>query len=65
MQSSGAETRQARRRKVGGNLPASAGRALQSYGYYIDGVSDKLLPNGQPDGREDKVEEKLDPKTCA
>lgn len=31
---------------------------------YIDGVSDKLLPNGQPDGREDKVEEKLNPNTC-
>lgn len=38
---------------------------IYSYGYYIDGVSDKLLPNGQPDGREDKWEQKLDPKTCA
>ncbi|KKD07305.1 hypothetical protein [Streptomyces sp. WM6386] len=38
---------------------------IYSYGYYIDGISDTLLPNGQPDGREDKVEEKLDPKTCA
>ncbi|MFI5676422.1 hypothetical protein [Streptomyces cellulosae] len=37
---------------------------VYSYGYYIDGTSDKLLPNGQPDGREDKVEEKLDPKSC-
>ena len=40
-------------------------QTIYSYGYYIDGTSDKLLPNGQPDGREDKVEEKLDPKTCA
>ncbi|MGW0842200.1 hypothetical protein ACWD26_18890 [Streptomyces sp. NPDC002787] len=40
-------------------------RTIYSYGYYIDGVSDKLLPNGQPDGREDKWEEKLDPETCA
>ncbi|MDF3142886.1 MULTISPECIES: hypothetical protein [unclassified Streptomyces] len=40
-------------------------KTIYSYGYYIDGVSDKLLPNGQPDGREDKVEEKLDPGTCA
>jgi hypothetical protein len=37
---------------------------VYSYGYYIDGISDKLLPNGQPDGREDKVEQKLDPKSC-
>ncbi|QOV37400.1 hypothetical protein IM697_02880 [Streptomyces ferrugineus] len=39
-------------------------KTIYSYGYYIDGVSDKLLPNGQPDGREDKIEEKLDPNTC-
>ncbi|GAA3833081.1 hypothetical protein ACFS5L_43360 [Streptomyces phyllanthi] len=39
-------------------------KTIYSYGYYIDGVSDKILPNGQPDGREDKIEEKLDPKTC-
>jgi hypothetical protein len=25
----------------------------------------KLLFNGRPDGREDKIEQKLDPKTCA
>jgi hypothetical protein len=37
---------------------------VYSYGYYIDGISDKLLPNGRPDGREDKVEQKLDPKSC-
>jgi len=37
---------------------------IYSYGYYIDGTSDKLLPNGQPDGREDKLQQKLDPKTC-
>jgi hypothetical protein len=40
-------------------------KTIYSYGYYIDGISDKLLPNGQPDGREDKWEEKLDPKSCA
>ncbi|MEU9170941.1 hypothetical protein AB0D34_24575 [Streptomyces sp. NPDC048420] len=40
-------------------------KTIYSYGYYIDGVSDKLLPNGQPDGREDKWQENLDPKTCA
>ncbi|WP_200306769.1 hypothetical protein [Streptomyces adelaidensis] len=40
-------------------------RTIYSHGYYIDGTSDKLLPNGQPDGREDKWEQKLDPKTCA
>ncbi|UUU23189.1 hypothetical protein [Streptomyces sp. DSM 40750] len=40
-------------------------RTIFSYGYYIDGTSDKLLPNGQPDGRDDKWEEKLDPKSCA
>ncbi|MFF7487732.1 hypothetical protein ACFZBC_19850 [Streptomyces luteogriseus] len=40
-------------------------RTVYSYGYYIDGISDKLLPSGQPDGREDKIEEKLDPKSCA
>ncbi|GAQ67195.1 hypothetical protein [Streptomyces scabiei] len=40
-------------------------RTIYSYGYYIDGTSDKLLPNGEPDGREDKWEQKLDPKTCA
>ncbi|WP_367322197.1 hypothetical protein [Streptomyces sp. HUAS ZL42] len=40
-------------------------KTIYSYGYYIDGISDKLLPNGHPDGREDKVEQKLDPKTCA
>ncbi|MFI7018785.1 hypothetical protein [Streptomyces sp. NPDC050164] len=39
-------------------------RTIYSHGYYIDGISDKLLPNGQPDGREDKIEEKLDPKSC-
>lgn len=40
-------------------------KTIYSYGYYIDGVSDKLLPNGQPDGREDKWQESLDPKSCA
>ncbi|MDX2537648.1 hypothetical protein [Streptomyces scabiei] len=40
-------------------------RTIYSYGYFIDGTSDKLLPNGEPDGREDKWEQKLDPKTCA
>ncbi|MFE2216770.1 hypothetical protein ACFW93_33165 [Streptomyces canus] len=40
-------------------------KTIYSYGYYIDGVSDKLLPNGQPDGREDKWQENLDPKSCA
>jgi hypothetical protein len=40
-------------------------KTVYSYGYYIDGVSDKLLPNGQPDGREDKWQENLDPKSCA
>ena len=40
-------------------------RKSYSYGYYIDGISDKLLPNGQPDGREDKWQENLDPKSCA
>ena len=40
-------------------------RTIYSYGYYIDGRSDVLLPNGQPDGREDKWERKLDPSTCA
>lgn len=40
-------------------------KTIYSYGYYIDGTSDKLLPNGQPDGREDKIEQKLDPKTCS
>ncbi|KOG33144.1 hypothetical protein [Streptomyces resistomycificus] len=40
-------------------------KTVYSYGYYIDGTADKLLPNGQPDGREDKWEQKLDPKTCA
>jgi hypothetical protein len=40
-------------------------KTIYSYGYYIDGISDKLLPNGQPDGREDKLQEALDPKTCA
>ncbi|MFE0255483.1 hypothetical protein [Streptomyces sp. NPDC059010] len=39
-------------------------KTIYSYGYYIDGVSDKILPNGQPDGREDKIEERLDPDTC-
>ncbi|MFJ3512637.1 hypothetical protein [Streptomyces luteogriseus] len=39
-------------------------RTVYSYGYYIDGISDKLLPSGQPDGRGDKIEEKLDPKSC-
>lgn len=40
-------------------------KTIYSYGYYIDGTSDKLLPNGQPDGREDKIEQKLDPRTCS
>ncbi|MEU9323742.1 hypothetical protein AB0D91_07990 [Streptomyces canus] len=40
-------------------------KTIYSYGYYIDGISDKLLPNGQPDGREDKWQENLDPKSCA
>ncbi|MFG2129034.1 hypothetical protein ACGFNV_14715 [Streptomyces sp. NPDC048751] len=40
-------------------------KTIYSYGYYIDGTSDKLLPNGQPDGREDKWEQKLDPRTCS
>ncbi|WP_328781849.1 hypothetical protein OHT68_25120 [Streptomyces canus] len=40
-------------------------KTVYSYGYYIDGISDKLLPNGQPDGREDKWQENLDPKSCA
>ncbi|MEU9626346.1 hypothetical protein AB0D89_05925 [Streptomyces luteogriseus] len=40
-------------------------QTVYSHGYYIDGISDKLLPSGQPDGREDKIEEKLDPKSCA
>ncbi|MDQ0761860.1 hypothetical protein [Streptomyces canus] len=40
-------------------------KTIYSYGYYIDGISDKLLPNGQPDGREDKWQEDLDPKSCA
>jgi hypothetical protein len=40
-------------------------KTIYSYGYYIDGISDKLLPNGQPDGREDKWQEPLDPKSCA
>ncbi|CAM5541627.1 hypothetical protein [Streptomyces canus] len=40
-------------------------KTIYSYGYYIDGTSDKLLPNGQPDGREDKWQENLDPKSCA
>lgn len=40
-------------------------KTIYSHGYYIDGVSDKLLPNGQPDGREDKWQENLDPKSCA
>jgi len=40
-------------------------KTIYSYGYYIDGVSDKLLPSGQPDGREDKWQEDLDPKSCA
>ncbi|GGS62848.1 hypothetical protein [Streptomyces violaceus] len=39
-------------------------QTIYSHGYYIDGISDKLLPSGQPDGREDKIEEKLDPKSC-
>jgi hypothetical protein len=26
---------------------------------------DKLLPSGRPDGREDKWQENLDPKSCA
>ncbi|MFG2811428.1 hypothetical protein [Streptomyces massasporeus] len=39
-------------------------QTVYSHGYYIDGISDKLLPSGQPDGREDKIEEKLDPKSC-
>ncbi|MFF7281468.1 hypothetical protein [Streptomyces griseorubiginosus] len=40
-------------------------KTIYSYGYYIDGTSDKLLPNGRPDGREDKWQENLDPKSCA
>ncbi|MFJ2111563.1 hypothetical protein ACIOEX_06530 [Streptomyces sp. NPDC087850] len=40
-------------------------KKVYSYGYYIDGTADKLLPNGQPDGREDKWQENLDPKSCA
>ncbi|MGW0418094.1 hypothetical protein [Streptomyces sp. NPDC003015] len=40
-------------------------KTIYSYGYYIDGISDKLLPNGRPDGREDKWQENLDPKSCA
>ncbi|WP_210577726.1 hypothetical protein [Streptomyces sp. GESEQ-4] len=40
-------------------------KTIYSHGYYIDGISDKLLPNGQPDGREDKWQENLDPKSCA
>ncbi|MFE1838733.1 hypothetical protein [Streptomyces sviceus] len=40
-------------------------KTIYSYGYYIDGISDKLLPSGQPDGREDKWQESLDPKSCA
>lgn len=40
-------------------------KSVYSYGYYIDGISDKLLPSGQPDGREDKWQESLDPKSCA
>ncbi|MEV0223392.1 hypothetical protein [Streptomyces sp. NPDC050704] len=43
----------------------SSWKTIYSYGYYIDGTSDKLLPNGQPDGREDKWEEKLPSSTCA
>ncbi|MDC0770212.1 hypothetical protein [Streptomyces sp. HD] len=39
-------------------------KTIYSYGYYIEGVSDKVLPGGQPDGREDKIEEKPDPGTC-
>ncbi|MEU2539915.1 hypothetical protein [Streptomyces iakyrus] len=39
-------------------------QTIYSHGYYIDGISDKLLPSGQPDGREDKIEERLDPKSC-
>ncbi|NGO46526.1 hypothetical protein [Streptomyces ureilyticus] len=38
---------------------------IYSHGYYIDGVSDKLLPDGSPDGREDKIQENLDPSKCA
>lgn len=40
-------------------------KKIYSYGYYIDGTSDKLLSNGQADGREDKWEQKLDRKSCA
>ncbi|CAM5645616.1 putative protein OS=Streptomyces violarus OX=67380 GN=FHS41_007729 PE=4 SV=1 [Streptomyces violarus] len=39
-------------------------QTIYSHGYYIDGISDKLLPSGQPDGREDKIEQKLDPNSC-
>jgi len=40
-------------------------KTIYSYGYYIDGTSDKLLPNGQPDGREDKWQENLASSSCA
>ncbi|MFK4099962.1 hypothetical protein ACI2L1_07755 [Streptomyces sp. NPDC019531] len=40
-------------------------KSIYSYGYYIDGVSDRLLPDGRPGGREDQWQEDLDPKTCA
>ncbi|WP_455362101.1 hypothetical protein [Streptomyces sp. SYSU K21746] len=42
---------------------------VYSYGYYIDGVSDKVITtwNGkkEPDGVESKIERRLDPRECS
>ncbi len=40
-------------------------RKIYSYGYYIDGISDEVIPGGRPDGREDKWQQALDRRTCA
>lgn len=46
----------------------SAFKKIYSYGYYIDGVSDKLVRvsnnRWEPDGIESKVEKRLDPRKC-
>jgi hypothetical protein len=42
---------------------------IYSYGYYIDGTSDKLLKGAdgtyKPDGEEAKIQRALDPRECA
>ncbi|MET9832139.1 hypothetical protein ABZ078_23205 [Streptomyces sp. NPDC006385] len=47
----------------------NAFKKIYSYGYYIDGISDKLVHvsdgRWEPDGRESKAQQNRDPRKCA